>query len=178
MQKAVFLDRDGVLNEVLNHRVKFVNRPEDLHLLEGVEQAIRQFNEDGWKVFIVTNQGGVGLGYMTEDELGEIHDRLVDLLEASGARVDDIAYCPHMPHEGCVCRKPEAGMILELAEAHNIFLGESYMVGDREPDIQAGRNAGTRTVFIANRKNKKIGADYHFKDLISFSNWLVNGKGM
>lgn len=177
MQKAVFLDRDGVINEVLNHRVKFVNRPEDLHLLEGVEQAIRQFNEEGWKVCIVTNQGGVGLGYMTEGELGEIHDRLVDLLEASGARVDDIAYCPHKPHEGCACRKPEAGMILELAEAHNISLGESYMVGDREPDVQAGRNAGTRTVFIGNRKDKKIDADHHFRDLISFSNWLVNGAG-
>ena len=176
MQKAVFLDRDGVLNEVLNHRVKFVNRPEDLHLLEGVERAIRQFNEDGWKVYIVTNQGGVGLGYMTEDALGEIHDRLLNLLGASGARVDDIAYCPHMPHEGCACRKPEAGMILDLAETHDISLGESYMVGDREPDIRAGRNAGTRTVFIGNRMNRKIGADHHFRNLISFSNWLVNEK--
>ena len=105
MQKAVFLDRDGVLNEVLNHRVKFVNRPEDLHLLEGVEQAIRQFNEGGWKVFIVTNQGGVGLGYMTEDALGEIHDRLVDLLEASGAKVDDIA----SPVRTCPMKDVHAG---------------------------------------------------------------------
>ncbi|MFP3359816.1 HAD hydrolase-like protein, partial [Planococcus sp. SIMBA_143] len=64
----------------------------------------------------------------------------------------------------------------DLAETHDISLGESYMVGDREPDIQAGRNAGTRTVFIGNRMNRKIGADHHFRNLISFSNWLVNEK--
>lgn len=173
MQKAVFLDRDGVINEVLTRRVRFVNTSQDLYLLEGVPRAIRQFNEAGWKVFIVTNQGGVGLGFLSETALNHIHEVLIERLEKYDAHVDDIAYCPHKPGSGCICRKPKAGMLLELASRHNISLQESYMVGDREPDIMAGQNAGVRTIFINSRDNKLPGADHQFDSLLDFSNWLT-----
>ncbi|MCG1010286.1 HAD family hydrolase [Salinicoccus sp. ID82-1] len=173
MQKAVFLDRDGVINEVLTKRVKFVNRPEELFLLRGVPEAVRQFNEAGWKVFIVTNQGGVGLGFMSEMDLETIHEALVEKLEEHGAHVDDIAYCSHRPDAGCRCRKPEAGMLLDLARRHDISLRDSYMVGDRVPDILAGQKAGTHTVFISSSENKTIDADYRFDSLLAFSSWLT-----
>ncbi len=173
MHKAVFLDRDGVINEVMSRRVRFVNTPEDFYLLEGASEGIRQLNEAGYKVFVVTNQGGVGLGFMTEADLRDVHDKMEEELEKSGAFLDGIAYCPDMPQAKSRCRKPAPGMILDLAEKHDIDLSESYMAGDREPDIHAGKNAGTRTVFIGRDKKKRTGADYRFPDLLSFSNWLT-----
>lgn len=170
MHKAIFLDRDGVINEVLSKRVKFVNQPEDLYLLGGVREAILSFNKTGWKVFIVTNQGGIGLGYMSETELSDIHKKLrSDLLEVE-AKIDDIAYCPHQPNAGCPCRKPKPQMILDLAERYNINLEESYMVGDRKTDIEAGQAAGVKTVLIGERIEEDTAtADMKFMTLYEFA---------
>lgn len=176
MVKAIFLDRDGVINEVLSHRVKFVNKPKDFHLLEGVGEAIKKLNELNYKVFVVTNQGGIGLGYMKEAALKDIHEKMKEDLSAYDAKIDDIAYCPHKPNEGCLCRKPEPEMIINLAKDHDINLKKSYMVGDRAPDIEAGKQAGTITVLVGNR-HEKVNADLKFCDLLEFSKWLVRKKG-
>lgn len=172
MHKAIFLDRDGVINEVKTNRVKFVNQPDDFHLLDGVGEAIKQFNDDGWKVFVVTNQGGVGLGYMKEKALEAIHDRMESDLLQFGATIDAIHYCPHKPHANCACRKPKPQMITDLAATHEVDLSVSYMVGDREPDIEAGKHAGTQTVLIGNRLKDDIEANLHFPSLHAFAKWL------
>jgi D-glycero-D-manno-heptose 1,7-bisphosphate phosphatase len=172
MEKGIFLDRDGVINEVLSHRVKFVNKPQEFHLLNGVGEAIRQLNEKELPVFVVTNQGGVGLGYMKETALNTIHRKMEQDLARFGAKVDDIAYCPHKPKAGCRCRKPEAQMLIDLAEKHDISLPDSIMVGDREPDIAAGKKAGCKTVFIGNPEENP-GADAVFPDLLSAVPWLI-----
>lgn len=174
MTKAVFLDRDGVINEVLTRRVKFVNTPDDFYLLEGVGEGIKKLNDSGYKVFVVTNQGGVGLGFMTRQDLHDVHERMENDLKAFGAYVDDIAYCPDKPYVESRCRKPSPGMILDLAEEHGIDPGASYMAGDRDPDILAGRNAGTKTVLIGNEKKQKEKADLHFPTLLSFAAWLTD----
>lgn len=171
MNKAVFLDRDGVINEVLSKRVKFVNRPEDFYLLDGVGEAIKKINDLDYKVFVVTNQGGVGLGYMDENSLQRIHDKMVNDLAKYGAKINDIAYCPHKPKEGCRCRKPEPEMLLQLAKKYDILLSESFMVGDRKQDIEAGLKAGTYTVLVGSR-DENVKADYVFKDLFAFAEWL------
>lgn len=173
MRAGIFLDRDGVINEVLSDRVKFVNQPRDFYLLEGVGEAIRQFNEEGYKVFVVTNQGGIGLGYMKETALEKVHEKMKRDLSTYGATIDDIAYCPHKPHANCSCRKPKAQLILDLARKHAIDLRKSYMVGDREPDIIAGINAGTSTILVGKRDKEKGKPDKYFPDLLSFSNWLT-----
>lgn len=173
MEKAIFLDRDGVINEVKTDRVKFVNQPDDLYLLEGVAEAIKRFNDAGWKVFVVTNQGGIGLGYMKEKALKAIHSKMKSDLAAFGATIDDIRYCPHKPHANCPCRKPKPQMIVDLAEKYEIDIVESYMVGDRKPDIEAGENAGTKTVLVGDRLKNDIGADLYFKDLLEFAKWVV-----
>lgn len=174
MHKAIFLDRDGVVNEVKSKRVKFVNKPADLHLLGGVGEAIKKFNDADWKVFVVTNQGGVGLGYMKEKSLKAIHQKMQDDLALSGANIDEIRYCPHKPHEGCACRKPKPQMILDLAKSHNIDLNKSYMVGDRAPDIEAGKQAGTKTVLVGYRLEAEVKADQNFVNLLAFSKWLLD----
>ncbi|MBM7693687.1 D-glycero-D-manno-heptose 1,7-bisphosphate phosphatase [Peribacillus deserti] len=148
MEKAVFLDRDGVLNEMLSNRVKFVNNTGQLYLLEGAAEAIAEFNKAGYEVFVVTNQGGVGLGYLKEKNLVRIHEHLQSLVRDKGGSITEIAYCAHRPNAGCECRKPGPGMLFDLAARHNIDLSGSVMAGDHERDIEAGKKAGCKTVFI------------------------------
>jgi D-glycero-D-manno-heptose 1,7-bisphosphate phosphatase len=148
MKKAIFLDRDGVLNEVLTSRVKFVNKPKDLYLLEGAAEAVAELSKTGYEIFVVTNQGGVGLGFLKEKELRKIHDHLNILIQAKGGDIKEYAYCPHKPKAGCECRKPNAGMLKDLAQRYQLDLNESVMVGDHERDIEAGKKAGCKTVFI------------------------------
>lgn len=176
MNIGMFLDRDGVINEVLSHRVKFVNKPTDFYLLDGVGEAIKRFNDEGLKVFVVTNQGGIGLGYMKEAALQDVHRKMEADLEAFGAKIADIAYCPHKPHANCACRKPKPQMILDLADKYDIDLSKSYMVGDREPDIEAGKEAGTQTILIGERDEEQAEADMIFPDLISVAVWLTKSK--
>ena len=147
-KKAIFLDRDGVLNEVLSHRVKFVNQPEDLYLLEGAAEAVAELSKAGYEIFVVTNQGGVGVGFLKEKRLHEIHDHMVKMIKEHGGHIKEVAYCPHKPKAGCECRKPNAGMLTDLASRHDIELTGSVMVGDHERDIEAGKKAGCKTVFI------------------------------
>ncbi|WLD91545.1 HAD family hydrolase [Alkalihalobacillus sp. AL-G] len=166
MTQAVFLDRDGVINSYEKH----VNKPDDLYLYGGVGPAIRRLNESGYMVFIVTNQGGVGLGFLTEENLAEIHEHLESELKKDGAAIDEITACTHKPKAGCGCRKPEAGMILELAEKYEVDLAESYMVGDRKTDIDAGKKAGTKTIFIGNEIST---ADYKASNLPKAIDWIL-----
>ncbi|RKQ33541.1 D-glycero-alpha-D-manno-heptose-1,7-bisphosphate 7-phosphatase [Oceanobacillus halophilus] len=173
MDIGIFLDRDGVINEVLSKRVKFVNKPNDFYLLEGAGEGIRLLNKAGFKVFVVTNQGGIGLGYMQESMLQKVHQKMRKDLAEFGAGVDDIAYCPHKPHANCACRKPEPQMILELAKKYHVDRENSYMVGDRAPDIEAGKKAGTKTVLVGERNEEQVAADMCFSNLFSFAEWVV-----
>ncbi|MBM7615229.1 D-glycero-alpha-D-manno-heptose-1,7-bisphosphate 7-phosphatase [Alkaliphilus hydrothermalis] len=143
MKKAIFFDRDGVLNDNIN---RHVNKPEELILYDGVPEALKMAKEAGFELFVVTNQGGIELGHLSHEMLKKIHDRLEALLEGY-CKFKEIIYCPDFkkPSE---CRKPAPGMILELAEKHNIDLINSWMVGDRDTDITAGKAAGCFTVKI------------------------------
>jgi D-glycero-D-manno-heptose 1,7-bisphosphate phosphatase len=173
LNKAVFLDRDGVINEVLSKRVKFVNKPEQMYLLDGVGEGIKLLNEAQFLVFVVTNQGGIGLGYMKEEMLIKVHDKMKDDIHKHGGEIDDIIYCPHKPHAGCACRKPEPEMLHRLANKHQVSLKDSYMVGDRDVDIFAGKQAGTKTILIGDEEGL---ADYRFPSLIEAAKWLTKEK--
>src|SRR5690625_5503600 len=126
MDKAIFLDRDGVINEVLTNRVKFVNKPNDFYLLRDVGKAIHIFNLLHYKVFVVTNQGGVGLGYMNKSDLAAVHKKMHMELAKYNAKIDDISVCIHKPNEGCDCRKPKPGMLYRLAKKYDIDLRRSF----------------------------------------------------
>jgi D-glycero-D-manno-heptose 1,7-bisphosphate phosphatase len=154
---AVFLDRDGVIND----NRKPVNKPEDLLIYPWTASAIQQLNEAGYLVFVVTNQGGIELGYFTVKDLEAIHSSLQIGLEKNNAFINEIAYCPHF-HQPCECRKPKPGMILNLANKYHVDLKSSWMIGDREPDILAGASAGCHTIKLGQRDVK---ADYYSKNL-------------
>lgn len=155
-QKAVFLDRDGTINESRG----YIRTPEELVLLPGAGDAIRRLNESGYLVIVVTNQPVIARGEVTEDELRVIHNRMETLLGNQGAYVDAIYYCPHHPDRGypgerpelkkmCRCRKPEPGMLLKAAKDYHIELKASWMAGDGPADMEAGRAAGCRTAGVA-----------------------------
>lgn len=154
-QRAVFLDRDGTLNRY----VGFLRRPEELELLEFVTEAVREMNDAGYLVILVTNQPVVARGEVSFEGLQEIHDKLAMLLGRGGAYLDAVYCCPHHPDKGyqgevealkqkCSCRKPEPGMLIKAAEVFHIDLSQSWMVGDSESDIRAGQAAGCYTALI------------------------------
>ncbi|SFU82507.1 D-glycero-alpha-D-manno-heptose-1,7-bisphosphate 7-phosphatase [Alicyclobacillus macrosporangiidus] len=170
MKRAAILDRDGVINR--NERP--VNRPDELVLFPRAAEAIRLLNGAGFLVCVATNQGGVGLGYMSEADLKAVHRRMCELLAREGARVDDIVACTHRPDAGCPCRKPKPGMLFALARRHDLHLAASYMVGDRDTDVQAGLAAGTKTVFIGTGPSE---AHYEARDLLDAAEWIVRDGG-
>jgi D-glycero-D-manno-heptose 1,7-bisphosphate phosphatase len=159
--KAFILDRDGVINKGGN-----INRKSELVLLPGATDAIRQLGELGFEVFIASNQGGVGLGYMTKAALKSIHGYMVTLIREAGGDIRDARYCTHKPKARCACRKPEAGMLLDLINKYGIDRSESFMVGDRDTDVMAGEKAGVRTIFLGETVPGGIHPDFRFGDLL------------
>lgn len=154
-QKAVFLDRDGTINRY----VGFLRNIDDFELLDGAAEAIRRMNRIGYLVIVVTNQPIIARGEVDWEQLREIHNKMETLLGEKGAYVDDIFICPHHPDQGfererpeykmdCDCRKPKSGLLLQAAARYNIDLSQSWMVGDRESDAAAGKNAGCKSVIL------------------------------
>lgn len=141
---AVFVDRDGTICFDRH----YLADPDGLELIPTVAEGIRRLNEAGIPVIVVTNQSGIARGRFNEKRLGEIHDRLRQLLAEKGARIDDIFFCPHMPDAGCRCRKPAPGMLLDAAEKHGIDLKESFVIGDRMMDIELAHNVGAKAVLV------------------------------
>ncbi len=155
VRKAIFLDRDGVLNAEADRIVS----PHDLQLLPGAAEAVRRINRSEFLAVVVTNQPAVAKGWLTESDLDLIHAKLESALGAEQAYLDRIYYCPHHPKTGfpgeilqykipCQCRKPSPGMLLSAAAELNIDLAGSWMIGDRTIDIEAGARAGARTALV------------------------------
>ena len=137
-QRAFFLDRDGVVIE----QIHYLSDPAQVALIPGAATAIRAIREHGDLAVVITNQSGVGRGYFTMADVDAVHRRMLELLDAEGARIDDIRICPHAPGEQCSCRKPLPGLFLAASEALGIDLSRSVMVGDRRSDLDSGVNAG------------------------------------
>lgn len=156
MTKAVFLDRDGVINQEAPDG-GYVTRWEDFHFLTGAIEGITQLKKAGFCVIVVTNQRCVAKGLLTEEELAVLHRRMTDELGQGGATIDALYYCPHELEPPCGCRKPEPGMLLEAARSWNIDLAASWMIGDSDCDIQAGKNAGCRTARLSDKDSLAAG---------------------
>ena len=151
MNRAVFLDRDGTVNE----EVGYLKDLGQLRLIPGAGSAIRKFHEAGLKVVVITNQSGVARGYFTESFVHDTHALLEQLLKNEGAKLDGIYYCPHHPTAGssrytieCDCRKPGTGLIDRAARDLDIDIKRSYVVGDKWSDVELGQRAGARSVLV------------------------------
>lgn len=148
MHKAVFLDRDGVINRKAKTEGDYVTCWQEMDILPGVSESIAQLNQAGFKVIVVTNQRAVAKGLITVQDLESLHHHMCAYLSSRGAHIDAVYYCPHGLQPPCACRKPQPGMLLEAARTRDIDLEASWMVGDSEKDVQAGRRAGCRTARV------------------------------
>ncbi|GAB2688079.1 D-glycero-beta-D-manno-heptose 1,7-bisphosphate 7-phosphatase [Mucilaginibacter koreensis] len=145
--KAVFLDRDGVLNQEMGD---YVCKFEDFHILEHNFEPLKELQDRGYLLIVATNQGGLAKQWYTEDQLAEMHQHLKDTYAQHGVTFKDIYYCPHHPNftGDCDCRKPKPGMLLRGIEQYNIDPSQSYFIGDRERDVEAGEAAGVTGILI------------------------------
>ncbi len=157
MNKAVFMDRDGTIVE----DVGYMNSPEQIKFIPGSIEAIKMLNQAGYKVVVITNQAGVARRLITEDMLQTIDKTLHKWILNGGAHLDGIYYCPHHPEHGlypyrqiCECRKPHTGLIKRAHRDLNIDLSQSFMIGDKATDVEAGKRAGTKTILVLTGRGK------------------------
>lgn len=147
MPRAVFLDRDGVINRKADEG-QYITHWQDFEFLPQVAEGIEILNRANFAVIVVSNQRCVARGLITTEDLEALHGRMLETLASWNARVDAIYFCPHDNDARCDCRKPSSGMLLKAAKDHSVDLSESWMVGDSDIDIEAGKNAGCRTARI------------------------------
>jgi D-glycero-D-manno-heptose 1,7-bisphosphate phosphatase len=177
MKRAVFLDRDGVINRKASED-EYITRWEDFHFLPEVADGIALLNRAGWSVIVISNQRCVAKGLLSIETLEAMHRRMSEELGAAGAKVDGIYFCPHEKDAACNCRKPAPGMLLAAARVHQIDLRASWMIGDSESDVEAGRRAGCRTAqLVTNPESASGDADLYARCLVEASRKIVKDCG-
>lgn len=176
MEKAIFLDRDGTIN----FNAEYISDPRKVSLLQNAIEGLRIFQQEGFKLIIVTNQSGIARGYFSEKDLRRVNKKLLTLLEKEGIAIHDIYFCPYHK-EGKVKRyrkdsqdrKPNPGMILKAAKKHFLNLQNSYMIGDSQSDILAGKNAKCgHSILIDPARSKEFGQDFTARDLLESAVWI------
>ena len=181
--RAIFLDRDGVINAL---RPGHVTGWKAFQFLPGALAAIRQLSLLDWPIVVATNQSAVGRGLLSADGLAEIHRRMVAGVEHAGGRIDLIVHCPHMPEDDCTCRKPGAGLFRDAAERLNVTLTESYFVGDTLTDLGAAQQLGMTFVLVRTGLGAKSiaeqpvlagQADWLADSIADASQWILEREG-
>lgn len=160
MNKALFLDRDGVINLEKN----YVHKIEDFEFIDGIFELTKYFQDKGYLIIVITNQAGIGRGYYTEEDFHKLNDWMIDQFKQRGILITEVYYCPFHPTHGIgkykkdsFDRKPNPGMILNATRKYNINLSESILIGDKESDIEAGKSAGVgMNILFLERNNNKL----------------------
>lgn len=161
--KAIFLDRDGVINV----DKQYVARIEDFEFKEGIFETLRRLQRAGYLLIVVTNQSGIGRGYYSLEDFQKLTAWKLKRLEEAGIYIDAVYHCPHAPEWHCDCRKPSPKMLLEARDKYAIDMSRSWMIGDKKSDIDAGKRAGVgKTVFVMDAPDRENpGADHAIRDL-------------
>jgi D-glycero-D-manno-heptose 1,7-bisphosphate phosphatase len=150
--KLVILDRDGTINHDSD---QYIKSPEEWRPIKGSLEGIARLTQAGYRVVVATNQSGIARGLFDTRTLFAIHETLLRALALAGGRIDAFFFCPHAAEAGCQCRKPQPGMLLEVARRFNVSLEETYMVGDALRDLEAAAAAGARPVLVLTGKGAK-----------------------
>ena len=180
--KAIFLDRDGTINE----DVGYVSKLENFRLISGIKPALHLLQDLGFKLFVVSNQSGIGRGIISEDVLKSIHQKMFEEFQHDGIELEGISYCPHRPEEKCICRKPSPTMIKNLARKCKIDLKKSYVIGDKISDVLTGKNATCKTILLLS-ENEGVNLDeddeeWPFPDYVAETlsgavEWILKDSG-
>ena len=141
---ALFIDRDGtIIKQIDGHYISSIKQ---IELIENIFPAILMLQNEGYLVIIVTNQAGINKGILSNEQVDEINQHIIQLLKKQGIEISAVYVCPHKPEEQCKCRKPQPGLLLKAAKEHNIDLENSIIIGDTDKDTEAGLNAGLKKV--------------------------------
>jgi D-glycero-D-manno-heptose 1,7-bisphosphate phosphatase len=172
--KAVFLDRDGTV--IVDPPDERVDKIEKIELFPWTINAMSKLAELDFGAFFITNQAGIAEGRIDISEFNSINEKVLEMLEPSGIKILKTYVCPHGPDDNCDCRKPKPTMILQAAKEFDIDLANSYMIGDRESDILAAVNAGTKTILVKTGNSPVVTdkADYMADDLLAAAQYIVN----
>lgn len=147
MNKAVFFDRDGVLNK---ERKDYVKSVDELEIFENIGEIIKKLKNNGFKIVVITNQSAINRNLTSKENILEIHNSIQKNLKKSNTSIDKFYFCPHTPNENCDCRKPKSGLLINAASDMDIDLKSSWMIGDNDSDIVAGENVGCKSIKIKN----------------------------
>ena len=168
MKKAVFIDRDGVIIEDKG----FVHKIEDFRLIKNAIEGLKLLKN--YKLFIVTNQSGIGREHYKIEDFLKFNSHLIKELKKHNIKIEKTYYCPHKPEDNCSCRKPKTKFLDDAAEDFGIDLKSTFVIGDRKSDMEFGKSGGCKTIFITNDNMKnKIAADYTAKDLVDAAKWII-----
>ncbi len=175
MRPAVFLDRDGTINR----EIGYLSDPEQFELLPNALAGLKKMQDLGYRLVIVTNQAGIGLGYFTKEDFYQVNKKMLVELSQAGVLIDKIYFCPHSKAENCTCRKPEIGLIQRAQEELNLDLAHSFFIGDSEIDILTGVRAGLTTIWIENERALNLHEqpprpDFVAKDLLEAAKIILN----
>jgi D-glycero-D-manno-heptose 1,7-bisphosphate phosphatase len=149
MNKAAFLDRDGVLIE----DTQYPGDPKTIRFLPDIGPAVKTLSQKGFKVIVISNQSGIARGFFPEENVKKINEKINRKLAAEGAHIDAFYYCPHHPDENCECRKPKIGMLKQARKDFGIDFKKSWMIGDALKDVECGEKAGCKTILLSKEKN-------------------------
>lgn len=186
MNKAVFFDRDGTINE----EAGYIRDLNNLKLIKGASDAIEKIRKEGYLAILITNQSGPARGYYNEAWVNTLNSTVQSLLEKEGTKLDGIYYCPHLPDGTvkeytmeCDCRKPGTALFMQAKEKFDIDLSKSFMVGDKATDVEAGHNAGCKGILLKTGYGEQVldgkyqnipDADYIAEDISDAANWILN----
>lgn len=181
-QRYIFIDRDGVVNKDPGGWTEhsYVTRPDLFHFLPGSLEALRKLRTAGYKVIVISNQGGVGKGHFTRRDLDAVNALMLEGVRKAGGAIQESFYCVHRSEDNCSCRKPKTGLLEMAAKKYRIRPHETYFIGDSEVDVRAGAAVGAATVFVRSGKMttddlRKAGVrpDFVFKDLLEAVEWIL-----
>ncbi len=177
--RAVFLDRDGVINKYPGDRL-YVTSLKKFRFLPGSRKAIALLNDGGYNVFVASNQAGVGRGIYSQKTLDRITARMLSAVEQAGGKISRVYYCTHRKEAGCSCRKPRPGLLKKAVREFGINLKKAYFIGDTIRDVLTARAAGAKSILVlsgkeklSNRRNWEAEPDFVFKDLLTASKFLT-----
>ncbi|MFQ6093873.1 MAG: pantoate--beta-alanine ligase [bacterium] len=147
VDRAVFLDRDGTINE----EVPFLHEPEKFKLLPNAIEGLKKIQDSGYRLVIVTNQQGIGLGYFPEEDFFRVNTAMFRILSQHGIVISKIYFCPHSEADDCECRKPKIGLLKRAQKDLNLDLSRCYFIGDKPVDVETGQNAGSKTILLSRK---------------------------
>lgn len=168
MKKLIILDRDGVINYDSS---EYIKSPDEWHAIPGSLEAIAQLNRAGFCVVVATNQSGIGRGYYDLATLDLVHEKMSSELAAVGGHIEEIFFCPHLPDDGCLCRKPQPGLLQQIQKKYAIDLSQVFFIGDKLSDVQAAKACGCKPLFLLTGLEKMdVNAHSELKNIPHFLN--------